>query len=184
MSAAEGPVHVDAVGHNWHGEEAVAKAPCAVVILGHAAHGVAARVGRVVPGAVVVHGPVHELQMAVGADGVDVKEIRQRHLADPQLHAALGHASGRSERPGRLLRGLGSQSDDLMNLIARNVWRRAKVWVAHHVQICEPGQSERLAQPAPARALEIENQVRVVTDRARGPQRRVERADHRRLVFG
>ena len=65
VGAAEGPVHVNAVGHGGHGEEAIAQAPYLVVVLCHGAHCIAARIGGVIPGAVVVYCPVHELQVAV-----------------------------------------------------------------------------------------------------------------------
>src|SRR6266568_7389768 len=65
MGTAESPVHVDSVGDDGHGEEAVANGPGAIVIFGHGSDSVSARVGGVVPRAVVVCGPIHELEMAV-----------------------------------------------------------------------------------------------------------------------
>ena len=101
--AAEVPVEVDAVGDGGHQGERVAGGPVLVDVLGDGAVGVAAGVGGVVPGAVVVDGPVHELQVAVGADAVDVEEVGQAHLADVELEAALGNLRGEREgRPRRL----------------------------------------------------------------------------------
>jgi len=61
------------------------------LVLDDGAVGVAARVGGVVVGAVVVDGPVHELHVAVGAGGVDVEDVGRRHLADAQLEAMARH---------------------------------------------------------------------------------------------
>ncbi len=99
MRAAERPIHIDAVGNDGHGKDAIAHGPDAIVVLGHAADGVSARVGGVIPGAVVVHGPVHELQMAVSAGAVNVEKVRQRELADTKLHAPYGHAGRQRKKP-------------------------------------------------------------------------------------
>ena len=77
-----------------------------VVVLGHAAHGVAASVGGVVPGAVVVHGPVHELEVGVGADIVDVEEVGQGEFAEAELDAACGDLRGQREESWILGDGL------------------------------------------------------------------------------
>ncbi len=66
--------------------------------------GVAARIGRVVVGAVVVDRPVRELEMAVAADGVDVEEIRDARACrrgPPSRRAGnvCASASGPAWRP-------------------------------------------------------------------------------------
>ena len=143
VGAAEGPVEVDAVGHGGHGEEAVAEAPAAVVVLGHAAHGVAASVGGVVPGAVVVHGPVHELEVAVGADVVDVEEVGQGHFADAELDAAHGDAGRQREEAWLLGDGLAGEADDLVNLDSgRDRARSRESGLRTTSRLAEAGQTE------------------------------------------
>ena len=65
ICTAERPVQIDAVGDDGHCKNSVAQAPVEVVIFNKATYRVAARIRRVVPRAVVIHRPVHELQMAV-----------------------------------------------------------------------------------------------------------------------
>ena len=184
VGAAEGPVQVDAVGDDGHGEEAVAQAPDAVVVLGHAAHGVAAGVGGVVPGAVVVHGPVHELEVGVGADVVDVEEIGQGHLAQAELDAAGGNLGGEREEIRILGDGLIGKADDLVNLVTGGIRIDAEIGVADHVEVGLAGQPQRLAQAASQGGFEIEDQVGVVADGMSGAPGGVEGADLGSLVLG
>ena len=89
--AAEVPVEVDAVGDGGHQGEGVAGGPGVVVVLGDGAVGVAAGVGGVVPGAVVVDGPVQELEVGVGAGAVDIEEVGEAHAC---RRGARGGARG------------------------------------------------------------------------------------------
>ena len=50
--------------------------------------------------------------------------------------------------------------NDLMNLVAGDIGSLAQVWIAHHVEIGEAGQTERLAQAAALGGFEIEDQDR------------------------
>ena len=162
--AAEGPVQIDAVGDDGHGEESVAQAPDAVVVLGHAAQGVAAGVGGVVPGAVVVHGPVHELEVGVGAHIVDVEEIGQGHLAQAELDAPGGNLGGEREEIRILGADLIGKADDLVNLVTGGIRIDAEIGVADHVDVGLAGQPQRLAQAASQGGFEIEDKVGVVAD--------------------
>ena len=182
VGAAEGPVHVNAIACDGHGEEAVSQTPDFVVVLGHAAHGVSAGVGGVVPGAVVVNRPVHELQVAVGAWAVDVEEVGQRHFADAELDAAHGDAGGQRKGARFLAGGLPGETDDLVNLISGQIGRGTEGGVAHHVKIGEARQAQGLAEAAAARAFEVQDQVGVIADGTRGTERGVERAQQRGLV--
>ncbi len=94
----DGVVEVDAVGDGGHEGEEIAAGEESVVVLGDGSDGVAAGVGGVVVGAVVVDGPVHELEMAIGADGVDIEEVGDAELADAEIDAAFGDLAG--ERKG------------------------------------------------------------------------------------
>ena len=90
----EGPVEVDAVGGDGHGGEAIAGGPVFIVVLEDGSVGVATGVGGVVPGSVVVDGPVEELEVAVGANGIDVEVVGEAHLTDVKLEAAFGDLRG------------------------------------------------------------------------------------------
>ncbi len=95
-----------------------------------------------------------------------------------------GTLSGEREEVRVLRDGFVCQSDDLVNLIAREVGRGAEIRIAYYIYVGEACQAERLAEPAAARALEIENQIRVVADGACGTDCSVERAHQRCLVLG
>lgn len=184
VSAAEGPVQVDAIGYDGHSEDAVAKRPGAVVVLGHSPYGVAARVGGVVPGAVVVHGPVHELEVAVGADIVEIEEIRQRHLAQAKFDAADGNAGRQSKEVRLLADDVVREADDLVDLVARGIRIDAEIWIPDHVDVRLPGQPQRLAQSTAAGRFQIEDQVSVVTDGVSCAHGGVERSHQRGFIFG
>ncbi len=82
------PDEIDSVGDFRHESFGEAESPVAVFEVGGEADGVAAGVGGVVPGAVVVGGPVDELEVSVGADGVDVEEIRHAEFAEAEFETA------------------------------------------------------------------------------------------------
>ena len=150
VGAAEGPVEVDSVGYDGHGEDAVAKSPFGIDIFDQATDCVAASVGGVIPCAVVVDGPIHELKMAVGSDGIDVEEIGQGHLASAKLDAANRHAGGGGEGAGGLACYFVGETDDLVDLVAGEIWGGAKARVANDIEVCESRETERLAQSTPA----------------------------------
>ena len=84
------PDQIDAVGDLWHERFDEAEGPVGVVVFDQATDGVAAGVGGVVPGAVVVDGPVEELEVSVGADGVGVEEVGEAEFAEADFDAAAG----------------------------------------------------------------------------------------------
>ena len=75
------PHQIDSVRNLGHESFAEAEAPIAVFIIGGKADGVAACVGGIVPGAVVVDGPVGELKVCIRAHRINVKEVRHAELA-------------------------------------------------------------------------------------------------------
>ena len=79
-----------------------------------------------------------------------------------------GTLGASAKGPGSWLVVLSREADDLVNLVAGQVRRRAQVGIAHHVEVGEAGQPKRLAQAAAAGALNVENQVGVVADRTVG----------------
>ncbi len=122
--------------------------------------GVAAGVGGIVPGAVVVDGPVEELQVAVGADGVDVEVVGQAHLADVKLEAALGHLCGERERSPFGFDEFVGEANGLVNLDAREIGLGSEVGIADDIEIGETGEAKRLADAAAAGGFEVDDERR------------------------
>jgi hypothetical protein len=50
------------------------------MIFKHGSIGESARIRRIVVGAIVIHGPVHELEIAIRPIGIQIKKVRQAHL--------------------------------------------------------------------------------------------------------
>ena len=82
------PFEIDAVGYFRHQSFGKTHAPVSILIFNYQAVSIAARVGGVVVGAVVVDGPVRELEMAVAADRVDVEEVRHAELPRADFNVA------------------------------------------------------------------------------------------------
>ena len=74
--SAPGPgdvcVEMEPIGHFGHKRFGEAHAPPAIIVLNNYCISVAARVCRIVVRAIVVDRPVQELQVAVGAPGIQV----------------------------------------------------------------------------------------------------------------
>src|SRR5271168_159133 len=104
VRATERPIHGDAIGYGRHGKDPIADGPDAIVILGQSADRIATRVGGVIPRAIVVDGPVHELQVAIRTHCINIEEIRQRKLSDAEFDPAQGYA-GSECKEARLLVG-------------------------------------------------------------------------------
>jgi len=75
------PYQIDSVCNFRHEPFRKTEAPVAVLVIRDQSHGVTARVGGIIPRAVVIHRPVHELKMSVGAHRILIEEIRQAELA-------------------------------------------------------------------------------------------------------
>jgi hypothetical protein len=88
---AQVPFQVNSVRNVRHERFFETKRPAALVIFGEKPDRVTTSIGGVVIGAIVVDGPVHELQVAVGADIVDVKKITYAHLSEAQFNPAGGN---------------------------------------------------------------------------------------------
>src|SRR5258708_23610858 len=86
--AAQVPDEINAIRDFRHKHLAEADAPVAVLKFEDCAVGIAACVGGVVVSAVVVDGPVQELQMAVAADRIEVKEVCRAKLAGGKFQPA------------------------------------------------------------------------------------------------
>ena len=160
VAVDEVPVERDAVGHGRHQHLAEARLDNRSLILDHQPVGVTARIRCVIPGAVVVDGPVHELQMAVGAGGVDVEEIGGRHLADAQLEAMARHVGER--RDGAAIAvgfPVARQRNHLVYLQARHVGLARQRRIAHDVEVGEAGDAERRRQAAADRHLGVDDDL-------------------------
>ena len=129
------------------------------MVLGDGGVGVAAGVGGVVPGAVVVGGPVDELEVGVGADGVEVEEVGEAHLADVEIEAALGGLGGEGELGAVDVDELVGEADGLVELDAGDVGLGAEVGVADDVEVGEAGEAEGLRDAAAAGGLDVEDEV-------------------------
>src|SRR5215510_14980972 len=73
--ATDVPIQLDAVCNLRHQAFSKAQSPLAVLILDHQAKCVATSVCCIVVGAIVIHRPVHKLEMAVAAGCVHIEEI-------------------------------------------------------------------------------------------------------------
>ena len=144
----------DAVGDRGHQHLAEAGRPGAVVVFRHQPVRVAARVGGVIVGAVVHDGPVHELEMAVAADRVQVEEIHRAHLAQAQFQAPDGNRGGERQRIARGLGRLLAQRNGVVQHHSRDVRSFAQRWVANHVHVGETGDAERIAESGSAGAFD------------------------------
>ena len=153
------PVEVNAVGNGGHEGDGGAGGPELVVVFGDAGVGVTAGVGGVVPGAIVVHGPVHELEVRVGADIVEIEEVGQAHAAEAEVDAPGGNLRGEGERRPGGVGEVGAQADNLMEFDPGDIGDGAEAWVAHNVEVGEAGQAERLGETTAAGGLEVEEEV-------------------------
>ena len=88
--SSEISIKVNAVGNFRHHCFAEAYRKPMIVILQNCAVGVTACIRRVVIRSVVVHSPVQELQVAVGAVGIQVEEIDDVEFAHAELEPARG----------------------------------------------------------------------------------------------
>ncbi len=120
-------VEVDAVRnlrHQCFGESR--RAPM-IVVFQDGAIGVTARVRGVVVRAIVVDRPVQELQVAVGAPGVQVEEIGQVELSDAELDAARGKGCGQMKLVAVGFDALIGKRDDLAQHEPRQIGSLLKV---------------------------------------------------------
>src|SRR5581483_542926 len=100
-------------GHERFGET---ESPVAIFIVEDGSDGVSARVGGVVPGAIVVDGPVDELEVRVGAGGVQIEKIRHAELADAEFETATGEILEEREGVARVLDPVAAEGEDVMEL--------------------------------------------------------------------
>ena len=112
--------------------------------------GESARVGRVVVGSIVVHRPVHKLEIGIGAVGIQVEEIGKAEFSKPDFQPAFGQFAKQREWCSFNGDFLLPQRNDLMPHQARDVRRLAQLWIAHHVQVEESRHTQCFAEAMPA----------------------------------
>src|SRR5579872_147735 len=82
------PDEVDSVGDFGHEGFAEAKTPALIFKIDDGTNRVATSIGGIVPGAIVVDGPVKKLKMGIAAGRVDIEEVWHAELAKPEFDAA------------------------------------------------------------------------------------------------
>jgi hypothetical protein len=116
------PVQIDAIRHLRHQRFSKPHAPVAAMVLGDSGECVSPRVRRIVVGAVIVHRPVHELQMTVAAWCADVEEIRNAHLTHAEFETPFGPLSGQREESALRGNNLFAERNRLMQHQASQIW--------------------------------------------------------------
>ena len=150
------PNEIDSIcdfGHESFGE---AESPVAIFVVGGSADGVTAGVGGIIPGAVVVGGPVDELEVSVGADGVYVEEIGQGELAEAEFEAAARKFFEEGEKAALVFDFIFAQGKDFVNHGAAQVRRFAQERVADDIEIGIAGEAEAQAECGSASFFEID----------------------------
>src|SRR5712692_5714222 len=146
---------MNAVGDFGHEGFGKAQGPVAVVVFGHGGEGEAASVGGVIVGAVVVHGPIHELEIGVGAVSNESGEIGGGEFSEAEFEAALREFAKNGE--GRAVVGLHffAEGDDLVEEEAGDVRGFAEQGIANDIEIREAGEAERFAEAVASGFLDV-----------------------------
>ena len=176
------PDEIDAVGDFRHEGFGETESPVAVFEVGGEADGVAASVGGVVVGAVVVGGPVEELEVSVGADGIDVEEIGHAELAEAEFETAARQFVEERKESALVLDFVFAEREDFVDHGAAEVGRLAQRGIADDVEIGVAGEAETCAERGAAGFFDVDQKFGGVVEAHAG----VERHDARRrfLVVG
>ena len=165
------PDQVDAVGDFRHEGFGETESPVAVFVVGGEADGVAAGVGGVVPGAVVVGGPVEELEVRVGADGIDVEEIRHAELAEADFETAARQFVEQREVAALVLDFVFAERDDGMDHGAAEIGSLAQQGIAHDVEIGIAGEAEAEAERGATCLFDVDQNLGGVVEAHAGVER-------------
>ena len=128
-------VQVRPIRNLWHKGLGEARRPILVLILQHYARRVAARVRRIIPSAVVVHGPVHELQMAIAAHRVLIEVIRHREFADVHFQPAHWLFGLQGNRSAIDLHHLFTEPKRMADHRPPYIGKLAQRRIPHHIQV-------------------------------------------------
>src|SRR6202012_3594760 len=111
--------------------------------------------------AVVIDGPVNELEIAVCGVSIEVEKIGRAHFAEANLDAALGKFGKERVRTALIVRNASvADRNDLVPHQPRDIRRFAKSRIAHDVKIQKAGKTECFADAMAAGFLDIAEQLR------------------------
>src|SRR5215472_13418378 len=165
------PDEIDAVSHLRHESFGETKSPVAVFEIEQDSGGVAAGVGGVVPGTVVIGRPVDELELGIAAYGIDVEEIGQAEFPDAKFEAATRDFVEQREEAALVLDPIFAEGKNVMVHAASEIGGFAEQRVSNDVEISIAGQAESEREGRTTCLFQIEEEfVRVV-----GAVARVER---------
>src|SRR5580765_6370762 len=140
------PDRIDSVGDLWHESFGEAQPPVAVLVIGGESYGVATRIGGVVPGAIVVGGPVEKLQVGVRADRIDVKEVGHAEFAETNFEAPPRQFIEEGEEAALVLNLFFAESKHLVNHRAAHIRGLAQRRITDDIEICVSGEAEAGAE--------------------------------------
>src|SRR6267154_1681743 len=178
-----GPAHfrieVNAVGHFRHQRFRKSYRPAPLMKFEHRLKRESSRVGRVVVRAVVVHGPVHELETGVRTVAIVIEEIRHAELPKADLEPALGKRRKKRERRTGAIDLLVAKRNHLVPHESSDVRCFAQVRIPHDIQIGDARQTDSLTNAMAAGFLNVAEQFSPV----REPHAREKREDSRSRIL-
>ncbi len=152
------PDEIDAVGDLGHESFGETKSPVTVFEVCHGTDGVAAGVGGVVPGAIVVDGPIRELEVGVGADRIYVKKIGQAEFAEADLQPAARQFIEERVSVALVLDFIFTEREDLVDHAATEIGGLAQQRITHDIEIGVAGQAQASAEGGAARLFNVDQQ--------------------------
>ncbi len=147
---------IDSIGYFGHESFGEAETPVAIFVIGGETDGVAAGIGGIVPGSVVVGGPVDELQVGIGADGVYVEEVGQSELAEAEFQTAAREFFEEGKEAAIVFDFVFAQSKHLVNHGAAQVRGFAQKGIADDIEIGIAGKAETLTEGGSAGFFQID----------------------------
>jgi len=153
------PNKVDSVGDFGHESFGEAEAPVAIFEVGGEADRVAAGVSGVVVGAVVVGGPVDELEVSVGADGIEVEKVGHAEFAEAEFEAAARELVEERQEATLVFDFVFAEGEDFVNHGAADIGRLAEKRVADDIEIGVAGQAETEAESGATSFFEVKKKL-------------------------
>src|SRR5260370_1725371 len=172
-------IEVNAVGHFRHQRFRKSYRPAPLMIFEHRRKSESSRVRRVVVRAVVVHGPVHELETGVRTVGMFIEEIRPPELPKANFEPALGKRRKKRERRTGAVDFLAAKGNDLVPHESSDVRCFAQVRIPDDIQIVDARQTYSLTNAMAAGFLNVAEQFSPV----REPPPPEEREDSRGRIL-
>src|SRR5579864_4619285 len=153
-----------AVGLSWLGGTAISEGPVPGVELVHHAPRVSARVGRIVPGAVIHHSPGHELGAWIVRIGIVVEEIREGETADGNRVASHGAVAGKLVGFALEVLFLRAETEIVRNIEAGNVGLGCGSGHAGQFAVRCVGDAVHAAESAASGNFRIEIELGIITE--------------------